>query len=167
MKTIKMILTVVTLGILCPLSQAQKCHGENIRVYKGGTGCGCHCLKECVTPDELPVYLADGWNTEGCWNCCKRRWWVDAGIPKTSLDEVHPNAKPGSLTVSFTLASESTVKIHVADRTGRYVATVADEYRVDVNNELIWDESTLSPGVNFLTIEAGDFRETRKIAILN
>jgi len=167
MKTIKNILTVLSLFLLYSFADAQNCPGDNIKVYKGGNGCGCHCLKECVTPAELPVYLANGWNTSGCYNCCKFKNWVDAGIPKTSIDELYPNAEPGSLTISFTLASESNVKIQVTDMTGRYVATVADEYRKDEENELIWDESALSPGIYFLTLEAGDQSETKMFSVID
>jgi hypothetical protein len=122
-------------------------------------------MKECVTPAELPVYLANGWNTNGCWNCCAFKNWVDAGIKKTSLDEITPNVEPGSVTVSFTLASESDVKIQVMDMTGRTVATVADEHREDLDNELIWDQSALSPGIYYLTLEAGDTHETKMISV--
>src|SRR4030095_5590545 len=149
MKAIKIILTLLPLFFLYSIANAQNCQGDNIRVYKGATGCTCHCLKECVTPDELQVYLDNGWNTVGCWNCCKffHSNWVDAGIPRTSLDEVAPNAEQSFLTVSFTLASAGDVKIQIMDMTGRKVATVADEYREDLDNELIWDESALNPGV--------------------
>ena len=168
MKAIKTILTVLSLFLLYSFADAQgNCPGDNVKVYKGGNGCGCHCLKECVTPDELPVYLANGWNTEGCWNCCKFKNWVDAGIRKTSLDEVRPNAEPGSLTVAFTLESESDVSIQVTDKTGRCVATVTDEYREDLDNELIWDNSGLSPGLYFLHFNAGAVTETTMISIMN
>ena len=166
MKIIKTILTVLSFFLIYSSVDAQgNCHGDNIRVYKGASGCTCHCLKECVTPAELPIYLANGWNTEGCWNCCKFKNWVDAGTPKTSLDEVRPNVEPGSLTVAFTLAKESDVKIQVTDMTGRCVATVADEYREDLDNELIWNESALSPGIYFLTLVAGVHHETKMISV--
>ncbi len=51
--------------------------------------------------------------------------------------------------------------------TGRYVATVADEYREDLDNELIWDDSELSPGIYFFTLEAGDHRETKMISLMD
>jgi hypothetical protein len=166
MKNIKIIVAAFSLVLMCSSGYAQgNCPGENIKVYKGANGCGCNCMKECVTPAELPVYLANGWNTNGCWNCCKFKNWVDAGVRKTSLDEIHPNAEPGSLTVAFTLASESDVKIQVTDMTGQYVATVVDEYREDLDNELIWDDSVLSPGIYFLTLEAGDATETKMFSI--
>lgn len=163
----KTILTVFAFFALFSLTTAQgNCQGDKIKVFKGATGCGCHCLKECVTPAELPVYLANGWNTTGCWNCCWAKNWVDAGIPKTSIDEVYPNAEPGSLTISFTLASESDVKIQITDMTGRYVATVADEYREDLDNELIWDQGELKPGVYLLQLESAGYRETKKISVM-
>ncbi len=167
MKIIKTTLAVLSLILIYSFSHAQNCQGSNIRVYKGATGCTCHCMKECVTPADLPVYLANGWNTEGCWNCCKfyHGGWVDSEIKNTSIDAVTPNAERGSLTISYTLANQSDVKIRVKDMTGRYVTTIADEYKEDLDNELIWDESALSPGIYFLTLDAGGHHETKMISV--
>jgi len=166
MKTFKIILTVLSLFLIYSFADAQ-CQGDKIKVYKGANGCSCHCMRECVTPAELPVYLANGWNTTGCFNCCDWKWFVDAGTPKTSLDEVTPNAEPGSITVAFTLAKETDVRIQVKDMSGRCVATIADEYREDLNNELIWDNRTLSPGIYYLTLEADGHQETKMISVTN
>ena len=168
MKTIKTLLTLLSLFLLYSFADAQggNCPGQNIKVYKGANGCGCHCMKECVTPADLPTYLANGWNTEGCWNCCKFKNWVDAGIQKTSLDEVYPNVEPaGSLTVTFTVAEKNNVKIQVMDMTGRCVATVADKYYEDEEHELIWNEGGLSPGVYLLTLESGSYRDSKMISV--
>jgi len=167
MKTTKAILTTLSIFLFFTFAVAQNCPGDKIKVYKGGNGCGCHCQKECVTPAELPVYLANGWNTNGCYNCCKFKNWVDSGKPKTSLDEITPNTKPGSLTVFFTLASEGDVKIQVVDLTGRYVATVINEYVEHQDNELIWDDHEINPGTYFIHMKTGDFTETKMISILN
>ena len=164
MKTLKIILTALAIFMIYGLAEAQ-CPGNKIKVYKGANGCGCHCMKECVTPAELPVYLANGWSTTPCWNCCAFKWWVDGGIKKTSIDEITPNVEPGSVTIAYTLAAEGGVKIKVNDVTGRCVATVADEYKEDLDNELIWDQSELSPGIYYLTLEAGDHHETKMVSI--
>jgi len=168
MKTIKSLLTVLAIFVLYSFATAQNCQGDNIKVYKGATGCQCHCMKECITPAELPVYLANGWNTDGCWNCCKfyHGGWVDAEIRKTSLDSIIPNVEPGTITIAYTLAAEGDVKIQVSDMAGRCVATVANEHKEDLQNELIWDQSNVSPGIYYLTLEAGDHRETKMISIV-
>ena len=167
MKTIKFLSIILTMFLLYTTANGQGgCQGENVKVYKGASGCGCHCMKDCVTPAELPVYLANGWNTEPCWNCCKFKNWVDAEIRKTSLDAILPNVEPGSLTVAFTLATQCDVKIRVTDMTGQSVATVVDEYREDLDNELIWDDSALSPGMYLVTLETGDHRESKVISIM-
>ena len=167
MKTITTILTVISFFLVYSVTDAQNCQGDNIRVYKGATGCQCHCMKECITPAELPVYLANGWNTEGCWNCCKfyHGGWVDAENKKTAIDSIIPNVEPGTVTIAYTLSSQGDVTIKVADMAGRCVATVADDYKEDLDNELIWDQSALKPGVYFLTLEAGDHSETKMISI--
>ena len=62
-------------------------------------------------------------------------------------------------------ATEGDVKIQVTDMAGRCVATVANEYKEDLDNETIWDQSTLSPGIYYLTLEAADHRDTKMISI--
>ena len=167
MKTIQIILVVVPLLLLCAASNAQNCSGDKIRVYKGATGCGCHCQKECVTPAELPTYLENGWNTNGCWNCCKFKNWVDADTRKTSFDEILPQVEQGLLSISFTLAAGSNVTIEVMDMSGRHIATLVDDYFEDVENELILDNKGLSAGAYLVKLEAGDFSETKQIAVMN
>ena len=166
MKNLKTILTILSFVLMYATGFAQgNCPGDKIKVYKGASGCGCHCQKECVTPAELPVYLANGWNTVGCWNCCWFKNWVDAGTPKTSLDEIHTGEEAGVLAIAFTLASARQVKIQVTDLIGQYVTTVIDEHRDELENELMWSDNQLSPGVYLLNFEAGDHRETKMISI--
>jgi hypothetical protein len=168
MKATKTILTLLSLFLVCSYADAQNnCPGDKIKVFKGGNGCGCHCQKECVTPADLPTYLADGWNTTGCWNCCKFKNWVDVSNPKTTLDEINPNAKNDSLTVSFTLATVSKVKIQIMDMTSRNVATIANQFFEDQTNELSWDHSSLEPGMYLLLMESTGYSETKKIAVLD
>ena len=167
MKTIKSVLIAFFLLLLFANLNAQNCQGENIKVFKGANGCGCHCQKECVTPAELPTYLANGWNTTGCWNCCKFKNWVDADTRKTSFDEILPQVEQGLLSVAFTLATGSNVKIEVMDMSGRHVATLVDEYVEEVENELILDNKGLSAGAYLVKIEAGDYCETKRVAVVN
>jgi hypothetical protein len=167
MKTIKTLLVLFSFCLLCMVSNAQgNCQGNNIKVFKGATGCGCKCMKECVTPAELPTYLADGWNTEGCWQCCKfyHGGWVDASS-KTTIDQIVRNPETNTVTITYTLESQGDVKIKVLDMTGRIVATIKDEHREDLENELIWDESKLEPGVYVLTLEADGITDSKKISV--
>jgi len=166
MKTIQTLLAVFSICFLCTMTNAQgNCKGNEIRVYKGASGCGCKCMKECVTPAELPIYLANGWNTEGCWNCCWAKNWVDAETKKTSLDAITPATEQGALAITYSLASVGNVKLQVLDMTGRCVVTLKDEYREDLDNELIWDKSNLDPGVYVLSLTADGVTDTRKISV--
>ena len=168
MKTIKSLLAIISVCLLTTVTYAQggNCKGDEIKVYKGATGCQCKCMKECVTPAELPIYLADGWNTDGCWNCCKfyHGGWVNT-TSKTTIDNIVLNPDAHTVTISYTLASQGGVKLQVLDLTGRVVATIKDEYREDLENELIWDDSKLDPGVYVLTLSAGGFSDSKKISV--
>ena len=125
-------------------------------------------MKECVTPAELPTYLANGWNTEGCWNCCKfyHGGWVDAGTPGISLETLSPNAEPGLMAVSFTLPSKGNVMIQVKDMAGRYVTTITNGYREDPDNELIWDQRGLEPGMYLLQLQSEGYGQTKKVSVM-
>ena len=169
MKTITTISTLLFFCFLCSFASAQgNCQGDNIKVYKGATGCGCKCMKECVTLAELPTYLANGWNTEGCWNCCKfyHGGWVDGVTPGISMDTLSSNADPGLMAVSFTLPSKGNVKIQVKDMAGRYVSTITNGYREDPDNELIWDQRGLEPGMYLLQLQSEGYGQTKKVSVM-
>src|SRR5690348_6329069 len=133
----KALLTIISIFLLTTFATAQggNCKGDEIKVYKGATGCQCKCMKECVTPAELPVYLADGWNTEGCWQCCKfyHGGWV-SNISKTTIDKVVTNPDAHTQTITYTLVAQGDVKLQVTDMTGRIIETIKDEYREDLEN---------------------------------
>ena len=166
MKTI-IIMMVLALGMISQLTYAQNCQGDKIQVFKGGNGCGCHCKKKCVSPEELPLYIANGWNTWSCYPCC----YVDNNEEKIeseiSLTDIYPNVAPGSVTIAFTIPRENEATIKVSDSAGRYVATVASEYFEDESNELIWDQSGLTPGIYLLQLQSGGYNEKKKISILD
>lgn len=166
MKNLKTILTIFSIFMLYSFANAQgNCKGGNIRVYKGATGCGCHCMKECVTPAELPVYLANGWNTNGCWNCCFGKNWVDAGNQKSSLTEIHAETELVASTTSFMQTSDSEVNITVTDMTGRQIDVPG--YLQTEDNELIWDQTGLSTGVYILNVQAGNYSENKIVPVVN
>jgi hypothetical protein len=165
MKTIQTTLTLLCIILLYSIGNAQgNCPGDKIKVYRGATGCGCTCQKECITPAELPVYLANGWNTTGCWNCCKAKNWVDAGLPETSPDTLD-QAVPDAPAKDSRLVSEQGVMIRVMDMTGRYVATVADAFIDHETDALLLDESGLEPGIYICQLQSGGSNETKRISV--
>lgn len=152
MNNIKTILMIFSLVLMYSFISAQgNCQGGNIKVFKGASGCGCHCQKECVTAAELPTYLANGWNTNGCWNCCKLKNWVDASDEST-IQGVVP-------------AKEEIVTIDVLDMTGRFVETV--EYVETEDHELIWDKTGLTPGMYILSVKSGSYSENQIVSVGN
>jgi hypothetical protein len=164
MKTLKFILPIIALFALHPTADAQNCQGNKVMVFQGAVRCGCHCRKKCVTPEQLQEYLDNGWNTLGCFNCC----WVSnddgAGAPDFASHD-HDGQTPGALTVAFTLPERGDVKIELSDMTGRYVATVADEFFEETEHELVWGEDGVPPGLYVLTIRAGSHLETRVVSL--
>jgi len=169
MKTIQILLIVFSILLVNSTIHAQGgCKGNEIKVYKGGSGCQCKCLKECVTPAELPNYLAEGWNTEGCFNCCKfyHGGWVNT-TSRTTIDQIVPNPDAHTQTITYTLVAQGDVKLQVTDLTGRVIETIKDEFREDLENEFIWSDSGLEPGVYVLTLSAGGFSDSKKISVTN
>jgi hypothetical protein len=61
---------------------------------------------------------------------------------------------------------ESLVKIKVYDLLGSEISTLVNEYRTAGNYEVEFNASTLSSGVYFYRLQAGDFVETKKAVLL-
>lgn len=160
MKNFKTILTILSICSVYSFADAQgNCPGGNVKVYRGASGCQCQCQKECVTPAELPAYLAEGWNTYGCWNCCKAKNYVDAGAPDNFPDKLD------SLSIFSGLVSTHDVRFKVMDMTGRYLVTAAIGVVEDEHNEITLEQSGLEPGVYLLHLESTGSSEVKKVMV--
>jgi hypothetical protein len=89
------------------------------------------------------------------------------GIPKDfKLSQNYPNPFNPSTQISFSLPKASVVKLVVYDMTGREITSLVNEFRQAGNHNVTFDASSLSSGVYFYKIIAGDFTETKKMVLM-
>ncbi|RPI13584.1 MAG: T9SS C-terminal target domain-containing protein [Ignavibacteriae bacterium] len=83
-----------------------------------------------------------------------------------SLSQNYPNPFNPSTTIAFTLPKAGNVKLEVFDVLGRNVGTLINEFRTSGNHTINFNASSLSSGVYFYTITAGDFTATKKMLLI-
>ncbi len=84
----------------------------------------------------------------------------------TKLQGNYPNPFSQQTTVELALSEQTDVKVQVYNVLGQQVATVADGQMEAGNHHLEWDATSLSSGVYFLRMEAGDVTDTKKITVV-
>lgn len=78
------------------------------------------------------------------------------------LHQNYPNPFNPATVISYQLAVNSIISLKIFDALGREVAVLEDGLRNAGSHTVNFDASTLSSGVYFYRLEAGDFVETRK-----
>ena len=86
---------------------------------------------------------------------------IDFNIP-----DVYPNPFNPTTTISFDLPEAGKVSLIVYDIQGREVKRLVDGVSPAGSYQAVFDGSELSSGVYFARMEAGDFRQTRKMLLL-
>ena len=91
----------------------------------------------------------------------------EVGLPIfTSLDQNYPNPFNATTNISFSLAEAGNVSLNVYDITGRLVVTLVDG-QMDAGEHLVaWDASSVSSGVYFYKLTAGDYSATKSMNLL-
>ena len=88
-----------------------------------------------------------------------------------SLEQNYPNPFNSGTTLEFSLSRRSAVELTIHNTLGQIVSTLLSEERSAGDHRLTWDGRddfgrTVSSGVYFYRIEAGDFVTTRKMLLL-
>ena len=98
--------------------------------------------------------------------------WDGESTPIASLPieyatiSAYPNPFNPTTTLSFTLPSGGNVSLTVYDVSGREVITLLDGYKSTGSHAVTFDAKNLTSGVYFARLEAGEFRQTRKILLV-
>ncbi len=96
----------------------------------------------------------------------------DAVVPgRTSLRSNVPNPFNPITRIDYTVKQDVHVRLVIYDARGREIATLVDEYQAAQERSVSWDGRNRSgdrvaSGVYFYKLFAGDFEETRKMALV-
>jgi hypothetical protein len=89
----------------------------------------------------------------------------DIAPHKCILMQNYPNPFNPSTTLSYSLSARSEVSLNVYDCLGRIVATVAEGVRDAGQHQVLFDASSLSSGMYFYRLTAGELAATRKMIV--
>jgi hypothetical protein len=91
----------------------------------------------------------------------------DAGVPtEFKLSQNYPNPFNPSTSIQYSVPSTQYVSLKVYDMLGRELRTLVSDVKPPGSYTAEWDARGVASGVYFYRIEAGAFRETRKLILL-
>ena len=86
---------------------------------------------------------------------------------RVALHPAYPNPFNPTVTITYTLAEPSRVRLNVFDLSGRQVATLGQSGRKSAGrHELLWDARNRDSGVYILRLEAGTAVRSQKLVLL-
>lgn len=87
--------------------------------------------------------------------------------PKSfSLSQNYPNPFNPSTVIQYAVPKASLVTIKVYDMTGREIKTLVNDFKNAGTFEVRFNASNLASGVYFYKIQAGEFRDTKKMMLV-
>ncbi|MGB2990262.1 MAG: FlgD immunoglobulin-like domain containing protein, partial [Candidatus Zixiibacteriota bacterium] len=99
-------------------------------------------------------------------------WADNLNTPKSfALFQNHPNPFNPETKISYYLSTASHVRLTVYNVLGQKVRTLFDGHQDSGNHTVLWDGkredgTPLSSGIYFYRMQAGDFRETKKMSLM-
>ena len=97
---------------------------------------------------------------------------ISSQLPEQfALHHNYPNPFNPSTTINYDLPENSYVRLTIYDITGRRIRTLVNQSQTTGNRTVVWDGRDdfgriVSGGVYLYSIEAGSFRQTRKMLLL-
>lgn len=82
------------------------------------------------------------------------------------LHQNYPNPFNPSTKIRFDIPNDANVKISVYDILGREVQVLANEYKQAGSYEISFDAAALSSGTYFYRLDAGDFKDIKKMILI-
>ncbi|HVO74569.1 MAG TPA: T9SS type A sorting domain-containing protein [Ignavibacteriaceae bacterium] len=87
-------------------------------------------------------------------------------FPGFKLFQNYPNPFNPSTNISFTIPSLEFVTLKIFNVLGAEVASIVNEEKIDGKYNVEFDGNNLSSGIYFYTIQAGNYKETKKLVII-
>ena len=83
-----------------------------------------------------------------------------------SIVNIYPNPFNPLTHIRYSLPKHTKVKIRVYNILGKQIERLVNNFQSPGYHSISWDGSSYSSGVYFIAMEAGDFREFRKILLI-
>jgi hypothetical protein len=92
----------------------------------------------------------------------------ESGFPPSNyiLEQNYPNPFNPSTTIEYSIPKQSFVTLKIFDLLGREVATLVNEKKDAGIYYVVWDAKLLSTGNYFYTLQAGGFRQARRMLLI-
>jgi len=148
----------VTLRLQAPRNKAPERDqgGRSVRVRDVATG--GELLDARLTTEEPTAQVPAGAN--------RLRLSVESVPAEAALGKPYPNPARGQATIEYAVPEQREVTIKVYDVLGREVSTVAEGAKQAGRHSVRLRARQLSSGTYFVRMRAGDFRETRRVAVV-
>jgi hypothetical protein len=85
---------------------------------------------------------------------------------ENTLSQNYPNPFNPTTTISFSIPSAGVTSLKVFDLLGREVAILVNEKKDAGQYSVQWDASARASGIYFYTLQAGTFRETKRMLLI-
>jgi len=82
------------------------------------------------------------------------------------LNSLFPNPFNPTTTISYSMPHSGNIMIRAFDIRGRLVDNIISTFQSSGYHSIVWDASRYPSGIYFITMEAGTFRETRKVLLI-
>jgi hypothetical protein len=82
------------------------------------------------------------------------------------LEQNYPNPFNPTTSISYSIPKAGNVRLTVFDVLGRDVAVLVNEFKTAGSYTIGFNASELSSGVYFYRIEAGDFKDVKKMTLV-
>jgi len=83
-----------------------------------------------------------------------------------SLERPSPNPFNPSTTLSYSLPNSGEISLTVYDIQGREICSLYEGYQAAGNHQAVFDGSQLASGIYFAVLQAGEFRQAQKLALI-
>jgi hypothetical protein len=83
-----------------------------------------------------------------------------------ALSQNYPNPFNASTTIQYALPEPSDITVEIYDILGRKIETLIHGEQSAGYHQIIWNADDQSSGTYFYRIQAGDYTETKKMALL-
>lgn len=83
-----------------------------------------------------------------------------------SLQQNYPNPFNPATTIEYSLPKSEYVTIKIFDELGREAGIIVDEFKRGGNHKVSYDAGRLSSGIYFYSIQAGNYKETKRMTLI-